>query len=314
MRCLIIGYGSIGKRHAQILINLGCEVTLVTSQKDLSYTCYLSIEEALEKIFFDYVIIANSTHQHYDTLIELIQCDYRGIVLVEKPLFLTAQQLPENNFSKMLVAYNLRFCDLLNQAKQLIREENLITFSAYVGSYLPLWRKDRDYRSCYSAKKEQGGGVLRDLSHELDYSIWFCGPCIELTALGDHFSLLEITSDDAYSILMKNEHCPMVNLQMNYLDRYPRRHIMINTTHQSLFIDLVDGLLYANGEIIARSTDRSVTYIKQHQAVLNGEFDAFCDYEQGLYLVKLINVIESASASQTWKRDVIPAKAGIHSK
>src|SRR3990167_10057103 len=300
MRCLIIGYGSIGKRHAQILINLGCEVTLVTSQKDLSYTCYLSIEEALEKNFFDYVIIANSTHQHYDTLIELIQCDYRGIVLVEKPLFLTAQQLPENNFSKMLVAYNLRFCDLLNQAKQLIREENLITFSAYVGSYLPLWRKDRDYRNCYSAKKEQGGGVLRDLSHELDYSIWFCGQCLELTALGGHFSPLEITSDDSYSILMKNTHCPMANLQMNYLDRHPHRNIIINTTHQSLFIDLINGLLYVNGNIIINSAGISETYIKQHLAVLNGEFDNFCDYEHGLYLVKLIDIIEYANISQTW--------------
>src|SRR3990167_9887879 len=175
MRCLIIGYGSIGARHAQILKNLGCDVSLVTSQRNLSYTNFVTIEEALEKQHFNYIIIANPTHKHYETLIKLIQCDYCGIVLVEKPLFSTMMQLPKNNIAKILVAYNLRFCDLLNQAKKLIAEEGLITFSAYVGSYLPAWRQDIDYRNCYSSKKEQGGGALRDLSHELDYSVWFCG-------------------------------------------------------------------------------------------------------------------------------------------
>ncbi|HLB43551.1 MAG TPA: Gfo/Idh/MocA family oxidoreductase [Gammaproteobacteria bacterium] len=300
MRCLIIGYGSIGKKHTQILKNLGCDVSLVTSQKKLEYKYYSTIEEALEKKHFDYIIISNPTHKHYEALIKLIQYDYRGIVLVEKPLFSTAMPLSKNNIAKILVAYNLRFHELLNHAKKLIRDEKLLTFSAYVGSYLPAWRQKIDYQNCYSAKKEYGGGALRDLSHELDCCIWFCGPSLELTSLGGHFSPLEITSDDSYSILMKNTHCPMANLQMNYLDRHPHRNIIINTTHQSLFIDLINGLLYVNGNIIINSAGISETYIKQHLAVLNGEFDNFCDYEHGLYLVKLIDIIEYANISQTW--------------
>lgn len=35
MRALIIGYGSIGKRHARVLAEEGCEVALVTAQADV---------------------------------------------------------------------------------------------------------------------------------------------------------------------------------------------------------------------------------------------------------------------------------------
>lgn len=301
MHCLVIGYGSIGKRHAHILNSLGCKVFLVTSQKVDHHHCYSSIEEALEKNSIDYIVIANATHLHYSTLMRLIKCDYKGIVLIEKPFFSKVECLPENKLVKILIGYNLRFHELLITAKSFIENEKLVTFSAYVGQYLPTWRKSIDYRHCYSAKKDCGGGVLRDLSHELDYSIWLCGSCDSLAAVGGHFSELEITSDDTYSIIMKCNLCPIVNIHLNYLDRRARREISINTQRNTIFIDLVNGLLSIDGEVRAQCTDAvAKTYLQQHQAVLDGRLDTFCSYEEGLYVMKLIQTIESASASKAW--------------
>lgn len=301
MQGLIIGYGSIGKRHAEVLKSLECQVCLVTSQKVNDYICYSSIEDALKNESIDYVIIANPTYLHHDTLLNLIECDYQGIVLIEKPLFSKIENLPKNNIAKILIAYNLRFHELLLQAKKIIENAKLITFSAYVGQYLPTWRKERDYRHCYSAKKEQGGGVLRDLSHELDYCLWLCGPCIDVTAIGGKFSNLEINSEDAYSIMMKCDLCPIVNLHLNYLDRSTRREITINTQQDTIFIDFIKGVLSINGEIHTRYSDgMSQTYIQQHKAAINKDFDSFCSYSEGLSVMKLIEAIESASASQAW--------------
>ena len=42
-------------------------------------------------------------------------------------------------------------------------------------SFLPSWRKNIDYQSSVSAKKSLGGGVLLELSHEIDYLIWLIG-------------------------------------------------------------------------------------------------------------------------------------------
>ena len=238
---------------------------------------------------------------HHSALVQLIECDYQGFVLVEKPLFSQIEHLPKNKIKKILVAYNLRFHELLIQTKKLIENQKIITFSAYVGQYLPTWRKGTDYRNCYSAKKEQGGGVLRDLSHELDYALWFCGPCLNVTAIGGHFSDLEINSDDTYSIMMKCTQCPIVNIQINYLDRCTRREITINTEQHTILIDFIKGTLSIDGEIKTQySGEMNQTYIKQHQAVMNNNFDGFCHYSDGLSVMKLIDTVEKASTAQTW--------------
>jgi hypothetical protein len=59
-----------------------------------------------------------------------------------------------------------------------------ITVSAYVGQDLRDWRPGRDHRTTASATQQAGGGVLRDLSHELDYLLWLFGPWQRVAALG----------------------------------------------------------------------------------------------------------------------------------
>ncbi|PIZ04859.1 MAG: hypothetical protein COY58_02045 [Gammaproteobacteria bacterium CG_4_10_14_0_8_um_filter_38_16] len=47
MSSLVVGYGSIGSRHAAILRQLGSAVSLVTAQKIKTYPCYDSLEAAM---------------------------------------------------------------------------------------------------------------------------------------------------------------------------------------------------------------------------------------------------------------------------
>src|SRR3990167_4205963 len=191
MKCLVIGYGSIGKRHAEILKTFGCHVYLVTQQNIYEHGCFKSIKSAFQRIKFDYVVIANETHLHHDTLLQLIQFDFDGIALIEKPIFSKFTTIPKNKIKKIMVGYNLRFCEPLVSAKKIIEKENLISFSVNVGQFLPTWREN-DYRACYSSQKNLGGGVLRDLSHELDYSLWFCGDSKEVVSMGGQYSDLNI--------------------------------------------------------------------------------------------------------------------------
>ena len=143
--------------------------------------------------------------------------------------------------------------------------------------------------------------MLCYLSNELDYSLWFCGPYVDVTAMGGRFSDLEITSDDVYAVMMKCRVCPVVNVHLNYLDRVARREIVINTQHKTIFIDLIKGTLTVNGEIKMQYADAGVqTYIKQHQAVLDNEFHSFCTYAEGMQVVKLIDTIEKAANSKKW--------------
>jgi predicted dehydrogenase len=300
-RSLIIGYGSIGKRHASVLAHLGSLVSLVSSQNIKEFPCHKTVELALANDNFDNVIIATPTSMHYNVLQVLIECKYAGLILVEKPLYAQVQAIALASENQVFVAYNLRFHALFFEAKKLLMDEVLISFSVHVGQYLPTWRKDSDYRKSYSAKSIQGGGVLRDLSHELDYSLWFCGPCIEVTAIGGKFSALEIDSEDTYSILMRCENCPIVTIQMDYLSRMPRRLIIIQTQRHTLALDFINGTLSVDGSVkltILNAMDKS--YEAQHSSLLSETMNDFCGYEEGLNTVKLITAIELANDLRCW--------------
>lgn len=299
--CLIIGYGSIGRRHAAILSAMGCRVSLLTSQHVEEYKTFSCIQESLNQRSIEYIVIANPTHKHNVSLQQLLDLNFSGYILVEKPLFSKAECILGHATQNILVGYNLRFHQLLLSAKELITNDDIISFSAKVGQYLPSWRKNIDYQNCYSAKKEYGGGVLRELSHELDYTLWFCGNMKRVVAMGGHYSELDIDSEDVYSILMSCEHCPIVNLEMDFLSRVTRREITIQTSRHTIIIDLIAGEMHVDGELREEvSNEIARTYINQHHAILSGNVKICCDFRQGLSVVHLIEMIELSLREKRW--------------
>lgn len=301
LKALVIGYGSIGQRHARLLAELGCQVA-VMSRRSIEFSPHYSdLSKALARWQPDYVVVANRTSEHHQTIAALVQYGFQGRVLVEKPLFDQLSDLSAHAFSQAAVAYNLRCHPLLTRLKSFLHDSaKLVTTNIYVGSYLPDWRPNIDYRQSYSAKKSEGGGVLRDLSHELDYVLWLFGPWRRLTALGGHFSQLEIDSDDACSLLMETERCPLVSIHMNYLDRIPRREISVNTDQHSVRVDLIKNTLEINGVHEAFSMARDDTYRAQHQAMLDGNVEGLCTLGEAMETLFTIEAAEQAALSHIW--------------
>ena len=64
MRALVIGYGSIGSRHAKVLMSLGCEVSIVSKRAINIERCYSNINDAIKEERPEYVVIANKTNEH----------------------------------------------------------------------------------------------------------------------------------------------------------------------------------------------------------------------------------------------------------
>jgi len=120
------------------------------------------------------------TCNHYNSFMELNESGYSGKLLIEKPVFLEPCPIPQSGFEKVFVAYNLRFHPVIQKLHEFVKGKEVYSIQAYVGQYLPDWRPGTDYSKCYSASKAQGGGVLRDLSHELDYINWIAKPAGKL--------------------------------------------------------------------------------------------------------------------------------------
>lgn len=304
MKALVVGYGSIGSRHARLLRDLGCDVAVV-SRRAIDHTpCYTTLPSALKAQQPEYVVIASRTHEHAATIEALVAGAFRGVVLVEKPLYESPRVLPRHGFKNLYVAYNLRFHPVVQAVRQHLQGERVVSAHAYVGQYLPDWRPGADYRCSYSARRAEGGGVLRDLSHELDYVQWLLGPWRSLTAAGGHHSNLEIDSDDVFALQMVTARCPVVTVNMNYLDRVGQRRLVINTDAHTLRADLMAGTLEVDGELRRFEVGRDDTYVRQHQAVLASDESTLCSAEEGLEVVRLIDAAERAAAGKIWVSNI----------
>lgn len=300
MKALVIGYGSIGSRHVDILKQLECDVAIVSRRPFTDMECFSSISTALRKYMPEYVVLARETSSHQADLIELANNDYAGLVLIEKPIFHKLLQIPENKFKNAFVAYNLRFHPLILKLHDLLEQEKVLSACVYVGQYLPGWRPGRDYRLTSSAIDQLGGGVLRDLSHELDYLLWFFGNWRRVTAIGGHYSHLQTTCDDIYTLLFSADKCPAISVQMNYLDRVGSRIIIINSDTKTFKLDLVNCILKVNDKSETCKIERNDTYISQHKAILNNNSEHLCTLNHGIEVMSLIEAAENAAQSKEW--------------
>ena len=98
LSALIIGYGSIGRRHAEILqkMDMISNVAICTSQSDIPYETIRSLEE-IPKLNPDYIVISSNTSSHKKQLMFIEENLMGKNILVEKPLFDSFDNLEINN-------------------------------------------------------------------------------------------------------------------------------------------------------------------------------------------------------------------------
>lgn len=293
MKALIISMGSIGTRHAEVLTSMGIEVSAITSQNIRSLECFNDLKSVnLDK--FDYFIIASPTHLHYEHL-SYIDTNVSGkIILCEKPLFDKFRDFNPNN--KIFIGYNLRFHPLILELKNMLNPSEILTIEARCGQYLPSWRQ-RKYTSSYSAKKELGGGVLLDLSHEIDYISFLSDSKLELIkSYQAKVSNLNITSDDICMILAKCNKT-LINISLNYLSKTPYRQILIETNNNTYHLDLITNTLKIvdqDGKITQiqkPNLQRNDTFKAMHIDALNMQ-NHICTFSQAMDTMRLIDQIQ----------------------
>ena len=298
MKVLIIGYGSIGKRHEEVLLSFPNIdfIDIVTKQRLDDKTTFSSLEEVPALNIYDYFVVASETNKHYEQLKYLESQVFNKLIFCEKPLFETKKEVKiENN--RVLVGYVLRFHPLLQKLKKFIKDEKILTLHVNCGQYLPTWRSNVDYRDSYSAKRAEGGGVLLDLSHEIDYVQWLSGKIYELKSYQVKISDLEIDSDDVTTFIGKTENGAIVNLSVDYISKIVRRELLINTLEHSYSLDFIANKLVKKGtakleEIFYFSDfERNEMFVKMHKSIIESK-QTVCSYAEGLSVMNTIALVQ----------------------
>jgi len=182
VKILVVGCGSIGRRHIGNLLRLGYEVVVWDTDIKAVLTCdkLYDVKRAnLDKESFYAVFICTPPDSHLEYMKYAIA--RRLPIFVEKPISDTeegvAEVLEQARSLPIQVGYNLRFHPGLRCLKSLLPQIGRpLHFQAYFGQYFPDWRPDSDYLNSYTTKL----GIILEASHELDYARWLLGE-VEVT-------------------------------------------------------------------------------------------------------------------------------------
>ena len=248
----MIGQGSIGRRHAGNLRELGLEVV---TYDPLDRSGAASEIEALRDADLCVVASPSSEHaRHARMAIEM------GVpALVEKPLALDAAEARaiEAMGGDVAVAMNLRFHPgVLGLRERLAEAGRVLRADVWCGSYLPGWRPGTDYRQSYSARADLGGGVLLDAIHEIDYLVWLCGPVVAVQATLRRVSALEIDVEDTALLTLGMASGALATVSLDYYDRTYHRGARIVGSEGTLAWDWTD------------PSDAGPTYVEELRAFI----------------------------------------------
>jgi predicted dehydrogenase len=254
MKILLIGLGSIGKRHLNNILHLGFEdVTIVSRSGNIpsqfgSLNIFAKVEDALETAQFDAAIVCTPTALHIHALKLLLKKNIKNIY-VEKPIsndfsgVVKIQELIKSNNCRVQIGFDMHYDLGLQKVKQLIQQKTIgkiVSANAQVGQYLPDWRPHEDYSKGMSAKKETGGGVMLDLVHEFDYLHWLLGDVKTIASFNKNSGSLKIETEDIAEVLMKFNKGALATIHLDYLQQKLVRNCLITGSIGSIKWDLVN--------------------------------------------------------------------------
>lgn len=267
------GLGSIAKRHLKNVCTYlsergdAFEIDLFRSSlgrvlpediKPLVSNQFLFSSEP--KGVYDVVFVTNPTSIHYETLQKFNA--HTESFFIEKPVF-DSTSVNDTIFDELqgvtcYVACPLRYNPVLRYVKEHINLKEVFAARAISSSYLPDWRPGQDYRQCYSAHRDMGGGVGIDLIHEWDYLTSFFGMPDKCYSIQDKISNLEIDSDDI-AIYIAKAGQTTIELHLDYFGRKATRILELFTPEDTIKCDILGGFVtyQKKGECIIMDADRN---------------------------------------------------------
>lgn len=184
MKVLVLGYGSMGRRHADNARARGHEVAVYDPAIDaimrgqpLGPLHYMDDLTAALAWTPDNIIIATPADTHAELYRRVVDVVHPVRIFIEKPLATTAREMPSLSPARVVrVGYNLRFHPQLAMVKSMLDVGHLdpIAASFHVAVDGTTW------------PGQHYADTLLECSHEIDLALWLLGPAVlSLAESGD---------------------------------------------------------------------------------------------------------------------------------
>ncbi len=318
---LVVGCGSIGRRHAKNLKSLGlqrlafCDTDVEALQqcrKDVEGELFSNYGEALATFKPDLVLVCTPPVYHVEEA--LLALRVRAHVFIEKPLshessgveILIAEARRHDR--SVQIGYNLRFHPGLQILKELIDSGKIgrvLWLNVEAGQYLPDWRPWQNYRESYSARKELGGGIILDGSHELDYICWLLGRPTEVSCRAEHLSGLEVDVEDTAWIYLTFPERRRAELHLDFVQRtYTRTCKVVAESGTALWDFTSQEVRWFSAEepgwhsipYVFEVNDMYVAEMRHFLESLGRGTGPLIDLEQGRDLIRVVEAAKRSSS------------------
>jgi len=250
-RLLVVGAGSIGERHVRAFTRLGgVAIAVVEPRRERlrevreRYACsaaFASFDEVpLEE--YDAAVIATPANSHMELG---LRCAARGLhVMVEKPITVEAADARalidgcRQGDVILAVGYTLRAHPVFRKAKELVAAGvlgDLWSVQAMAASRIAEARPD--FRQTYFASARAGGGVILDLSHELNYVQALTGPLSLQHCARKSLANLGVETETVADLQLVTRAGGLVHIHLHYADGHARRQCWCCGSKGSLHLD-----------------------------------------------------------------------------
>lgn len=319
-KALVVGSGSIARRHLANFRRLlpdadvGCVSASGRTLADgeTAATTHLPSLAAAVAWAPDLAVVASPAPLHLDHACALLDASIP--VLIEKPLsdsldsVRNAAPLLARYRDRIEVAYNLRFLSSARRMKALIEEGRvgrILGLQIEVGQYLPDWRPQADYRRQVSANRSLGGGVLLELSHELDYLTWLFGRFDHVFCIASNSGQLDIDVEDHADILLSRGGLT-AQVHLDFLQRRASRDCKVIGATGTLHWDLIANrivLSSSEGEEVLfydPAVDRNDMYVEQLRGFIEvaaGRAEPRITVDDGLAVLDMIEAMRQSAAT-----------------
>ncbi len=269
-KVLVIGTGSIAKKHINILNSLNYSVYVFSETNDKFFknnlaTFRLSNLNKLNN--FEFAILANKTSSHLKILKILIN---QGIhIYCEKPIFykkFNYEKIRDQIKKNKIVFHN--GCQLRNDTKiryieQKLKKLKIKSFQVAVGHDFHQWREAGVHANSYFSNTKNGGGVIFELVHEINLINLLFGNIKKIYTIKSNSK--KYSCEDVAVSAIETENKIVGSLYQDMFSSIFFRYIKIVTNKIFFEIDMVHNLIVENTKIIKfRNINKQVDLLRKN--------------------------------------------------
>ena len=297
---LVFGYGSIAKKHINIIKKKVLKSKFYIIRKSKSNPLIKNLKfiknlNSIKKTNFYAVLICSPTSNHFKNMRQI--SGLVNLIFIEKPLvnnireFTKICKISLKKKNIIIVGYVFRFNEAFKFVEKEIKKKKygkVLNIESNYSSYLPTWRK-KNYKKTVSYNKKLGGGVTNELSHDLDILVKLFGKIRLKDVKSFNNSDLKSKVEERIFCFAEIKKKTPVFIKLSFNEKILNRHLFINFSKGSIFWDIISQKVQINYFKNKKDIKKNFLFKNSNSKMFENQMDFLLSSKNKMYNNKFLN-------------------------